>query len=335
MKGPVGIWEALRYHLDDALWHEVILLTVGYKAIIEKYDQAAAYLVRKIAAEPDEHDGHGDNVVLAGRCLADVGRGLVPDDCWEDVVEQLILIMQDLAPDGCPNEPPLVPIPTRYAAAETLDRLRWLPDDLDTFVEIPISNLQSPTSNLQSPIYIAKYPVTNAQFALFRDAGGYDERGRRWWSDEGWEWRKKGERRWSERGADQPEYWDHPRFGESRRGYPVVGVSWYEANAYCAWLTEQLYATRNTQHASRFTFHVWRDGKLETLDLEPGTLTVRLPAEAEWEAAAGGAEGERYPWGPKWHESRANTGEGGIGGTTPVGGIWGATSGSGWLLMKR
>jgi formylglycine-generating enzyme required for sulfatase activity len=109
----------------------------------------------------------------------------------------------------------------------------------------------------------------------------------------------------------QPEYWDNPRFGKSRRGYPVVGVSWYEANAYCAWLTEQL-------QVPGFTFQVWRDGKLETLNLEPETLTARLPTDEEWTAAADGEQGGRYPWGPEWHESHANTSEGGIDGTTPV-----------------
>jgi hypothetical protein len=151
MKGVDTTWQVLRPHLDDASWHEVILLTVGYKAIIEKYDEAAAYLVRQIAAEPSA-DGHGENVVLAGRCLADVGRGLVPADCWEETVEKLIPVMQDVAPDGLPNDPPLIPIPARYAAAETLDRLDWLPEDLNAFVEIPI-----PKS--QTPIYIGRYPA--------------------------------------------------------------------------------------------------------------------------------------------------------------------------------
>jgi formylglycine-generating enzyme required for sulfatase activity len=315
IQGVAGTWEVLRPHLGDALWHEVILLTVGYKAIMDSQDEAAAYLVRQIAGAPDEH---GENVVLAGRCLADVGHGLVPHDCWDEVVEKLIPVMQDLAPDGCLNAPPAVPIPTRYAAGEVLDRMGWLPGDLETWVEIQIPSAKSQTPRR---IYVGRYPVTNHQFARFIAAGGYEERGKHWWPDEGWAWQKQGERRWSERGTDQPEYWDDPRFGKSRRGYPVVGVSWYEANAYCAWLTEEF-------QVPGFKFQVWRDGGLETLNLEPETLTVRLPTEEEWVAMAGGVGArDRCPWDPPGgpvtedEESilaQANVGEARLGGTSPV-----------------
>ena len=53
-------------------------------------------------------------------------------------------------------------------------------------------------------------------------------------------------------------------------GQPVVGVSWFDAAAYCAWLSA------NTDRATAF----------------------RLPTEAEWEfAARGGLERRIYPWG--------------------------------------
>ena len=305
VKGVVGTWEVLRSHLGDALWHEVILLTVGYKAIIESQDNAAAYLVRQIAAAPD---GHGENVVLTGRCLADIGRDLVPADCWDEIVDELIPIMQDLAPGGQPNKPPLTPIPIRYAAAETLDRLEWLPDDLNTWVEVQIRN---PKSEIPNRVYVGRYPVANAQFALFIAAGGYEEQGKRWWSDEGWKWRKKGKRRWSERGTGQPDYWDDPRLGKTRRGSPVVGVSWYEASVYAAWLTELLRRHRAGEELER----AYRD---LIAGLPEPVAIVRLPTDEEWAAAAGGAQGDRYPWGQDWDEGRANTGEGGVRGTTPV-----------------
>jgi hypothetical protein len=284
VKGVAGTWGALRPHLDDALWHEVILLTVGYKAIIEAQDEAAAYLVRQMAAEPDEH---GENVVLAGRCLADVGRGLVPDDCWEETVEKLIPVMQDLAPGGRPHDPPHVPIPTRYAAAETLDRLGWLPPDLDAWVHVPGGQVylhHTQRTETVPDFWVARYSVTNAQYERFIQAGGYDNP--KYWPKEtgarGW---------WEGRGRRQPCWWDDPRFGRSRRGYPVVGVTWYEALAYNAWLTELLKRVRAGEDVP--------DAELVVDLVDAPVQEITLPSEAKWVRAAGGeGNDDRYPWNP-------------------------------------
>jgi formylglycine-generating enzyme required for sulfatase activity len=85
----------------------------------------------------------------------------------------------------------------------------------------------------------------------------------------------------------QPEFWDDPRY--SHRAQPVVGICWYEARAYCNWLAAQ------------------------------SGLAIRLPTEAQWEAAARGPAGRVYPWGNEFDSSRCNSFEAHLRATTPVG----------------
>jgi len=138
---------------------------------------------------------------------------------------------------------------------------------------------------------IARYPVTNQEFRRFVEDGGYSER--RYWTEAGW--RKKGAEGWAE-----PRYWNEKGYDDPLQ--PVVGVSWYEAVAYCRWLTERLRQVGAT-HASPL----------------PEGWEIRLPTEAEWEKAARGEYGRRYPWGDEWDPKRCNSAEGGPGRPTPVG----------------
>lgn len=71
---------------------------------------------------------------------------------------------------------------------------------------------------------IAKYPTTNAQFALFVEAGGYQQK--QWWTEAGW--RQKEQEQWQE-----PRYWWDKKWNSAEM--PVVGVSWYEVAAFCQW----------------------------------------------------------------------------------------------------
>jgi len=65
---------------------------------------------------------------------------------------------------------------------------------------------------------IARYPVTQGQFARFIEAGGYQER--RWWDAEGWAWLEG-------TGVSAPLYWRN-----GLPNHPVMGVCAYEAEAF-------------------------------------------------------------------------------------------------------
>jgi len=229
--------EMIAAHWEDDRWREVLLLAAGVLGVVDgNQSDASAYVTSLRQLEPNDPADTGRGAMLAGRALADIGLRNVNPATRRDVLRDLRVTMQDLHPDTeRPNEPSVVIPRLRYAAGEALDELGWLPDDLDAWVLCP------KCADGGRDLLATKYPITNTQFARFIQAGGYEN----WdyWGGKdspGWRWPVKGERRWLSAATDQPEYWNDPRFGKDRRGYPVVGVSWYEAAAYAVWLTEQL-----------------------------------------------------------------------------------------------
>jgi formylglycine-generating enzyme required for sulfatase activity len=164
------------------------------------------------------------------------------------------------------------------------------------FVEVPAGNFlmgssdadpdaeadEKPQHELHLPTYwIGKTPVTNKQFRPFVEGDGYSNPD--YWTKDGWQ----------EKNRVQPYYWRDKKWNGAE--YPVVGIAWYEAMAYVAWL------------------------RTRTGD------DCRLPTEAEWEKAARGTDGRIYPWGSVWEEGRCNYARGGLMGifaaqqTSPVG----------------
>ena len=136
---------------------------------------------------------------------------------------------------------------------------------------------------------IARYPVTVWQFRQFLEhPQGYASR--EWWTGNGWAWKQ-------EQGASKPSRWGVREWMLPNQ--PVVGVSWYEAAAFCAWLTRRLRER----------------GLLGIAEL------VRLPTEAEWEVAAklDSHEGVAYVWQPPHDELWQNVAESGLSLPAPVG----------------
>ncbi|MEK6258115.1 MAG: SUMF1/EgtB/PvdO family nonheme iron enzyme [Planctomycetota bacterium] len=132
--------------------------------------------------------------------------------------------------------------------------------------------LPDETIRFDQPFQLSKYPVTNGQFLRFVEAGGYDDP--RLWHPDGWKWRL-------EDNIAEPLRWRNSKWNGVTQ--PVVGVSWWEADAFCRW------------------------------------AHCRLPTEREWEAAARGLDGRAYPWEGEWSDGICNSIEAGLGMTTPVG----------------
>jgi formylglycine-generating enzyme required for sulfatase activity len=109
---------------------------------------------------------------------------------------------------------------------------------------------------------ISRVPITNAQYQIFVQATEHVP----------------------------PGGWNGKRAPRGKEIHPVVNVSWYDALAYCRWLSQ--------------------------VSRKP----ITLPSQAEWEKAARGADDARaYPWGDAFDAARCNVDESGFRNTTPVG----------------
>jgi formylglycine-generating enzyme required for sulfatase activity len=309
----------------QAHWHEALALMVGYQALAEgEFERPLGLVEALLERTPVE-------CMLAGELLNLIGRQRTAryDAEWTDRLwRQARKMLLSLATQGTP---PRAPASLRVRAASALGTLCFgdlealsagalpaLPDPRLPLAVIGPGALRSakwrellkrywcdiPAGafwygveqlrqvELPHAFRIGRYPVTNAEYARFVAAGGYHER--RWWSENGWKYIESDGLRWfkgQEERITRPRFWDDARFNNPTQ--PVVGVSWYEAAAYCAWLAAQL-------------------------GLPEGT--IRLPTSLEWERAARGMDQQPYPWGqdeptPEYANYHAT----GIGAPSPVG----------------
>ncbi|MEV1287712.1 ergothioneine biosynthesis protein EgtB [Micromonospora sp. NPDC049679] len=206
-----------------------------------------------------------DRVPLQGRALVADGFAFGMIVQHEQQHDETMLATHQLrtgAPvlDAAPPPPRRVPV-----GGEVL--VPAGPFTMGTSTEPWALDNERPAHQVDVPAYfIDAAPVTNAQYARFIAAGGYDDP--RWWSEAGWRHRMEAALTAPMHWRRDGDGWAYRRFGRVAPvipDEPVVHVCFHEARAYAAWA-----------------------GK-------------RLPSEAEWEKAARHdpptGRSRRYPWG--------------------------------------
>ena len=299
--GQAAILAQLEARLDDAWWREPILLLAGYKGA--KTARSARQFIQALAGAGATPDARFCAAELAGTaalewresgaaaraaCATRIVELLDDDEVLKaskpamraragDALSKLVDPRFDAQRLYLPADASLGFV---CIAADPAFRIGTRKTDRERVAKIIGSNVDddeindalTPTPEFQ----IARYPVTVAQFRAFAEATQF----------------KLGDP-------------DALRDPDSR---PVRYVSWHEAMAYCAWLSEMLARSPLFAHdaiAGLVRERGWR---------------VALPSEPEWEKAArGGLANAVFSWGDTPDPQRANYDEAGVGNTSAVG----------------
>ena len=267
--------------LENDWWEEAILLYIGLLSLEMK--KRSNNVVEAILKAKQEDEKIKRRLWLLGSKAL---RDFQPSKRDDKVVDLARNKLYDLIESNASIE-------ERFEAGEIVGALGDLRIKADKMVLVKEGKFMRGSSAVTHPddekpqreIYIddfmiGKYTVTNEEFKEFVDDGGYGKARKDMWSEEGGRWREENE-------ISEPEYWHERKWNGPN--FPVVGISWYEAEAYANWLSER-------------TGHQYR-----------------LSTEAEWEKAARGTKGFKYPWGKRVENTLSNSGESGLHRTSPVG----------------
>jgi formylglycine-generating enzyme required for sulfatase activity len=279
----------------DSWWREPGLLTIGYLNVTAQ--DAATGLVRRLARLDDERPSYAAaelaSAELASTAFLEWGGA---DALRADLAGRLAELLSD---PGLTGAAPLIRAWAGRALArlgdpragvgvkDGLPDIRWsapipagpfpMGNSKQTDPEAYDDEAPRHMEEIREPFRISIYPITNEQFDAFVQDGGYT--GKRW------------QRCWTAAGRE----WKGDRSGPNRAGgifdlpnHPVANITWYEAVAFCNWLSEKT------------------------------KQKVTLPTEAQWERAARSTDGRRYPWNGDITPEHANYG-GNVGTTTAVG----------------
>jgi formylglycine-generating enzyme required for sulfatase activity/predicted MPP superfamily phosphohydrolase len=269
----------IKDYLLDPWWQETILLYAGLKSMNSQDD--GNKLVRKILDSGEENQDQRHRIWLLG---ANALKDMVEFKREQKVVDLSREKMKAVINEAEEVKP-------RFQAGNLLGVFGDDRFDKYEMVEVPegpfiMGSNENEGHEVERPareiwldtFWIGKNLVTNGEFKEFVDDRGYETE--KFWTPEGLRLLKEGN-------ISEAKYWNHRDFNKAN--LPVVGVSWYEADAFCRWLSE-------------------KKGK-----------NYRLPTEAEWEKAARGTDGRTWPWGDEFESDFCNSIACGLHTPSPVG----------------
>jgi formylglycine-generating enzyme required for sulfatase activity/DNA-binding SARP family transcriptional activator/energy-coupling factor transporter ATP-binding protein EcfA2 len=282
--GDDGWWGAIRQRLDDPAWRDVLsfvparLLHLGRERVdlfFERFGESS----RKTSFETRTR-----RVALGGQILRDLrplgytSASHIP--AWHDAVTGV----RELFEEG--SDRPNIEIKFEAAVAYGREGDRRLEDLEAGWIWLPggTCTLGAQAADPSSPGFdrdaapweapvrevsleqfaIRKFPITVFEYEKFFRDGGYESLAAELWTSEGWSWK-------TTHAVNEPLDWEEQL---AIPNAPMTGVSWFEAMAFTAWLSEC---------ESSFG------------------LRCRLPSEAQWEFAAKRRvpEGQQFPWGDR------------------------------------
>ena len=319
--GARGAASRIQQLADEGdFWSEAVLL-----GIEEQVYNSGSYgrnqilnLASRLTQKPPKTEGESRRTLWAARMADVVGADIVSQDPGDvESGKDLLMRLKEQAVGLLSGALPAVERAEAGRTLATLGDPRGAVSTLEgmRFSFVPKGPFVMGDDRVQVDVpydyWMGVYPVTQAQFQYFVDARGYEQE--QWWSKAGWTYI-------TSEGRNEPKRYTNSIY--QLPNHPVVGVTWYEAQAFTQWLT-------NYGHKQE-----WFDKQVR----------IMLPNDPEWEKAARGGlhipvqptittlnglhasfdseekqnpnAGRKYPWGDTFNAQCCNSEDTGIGVTS-------------------
>lgn len=236
------------------------------------------------------------NPAMAARCIAEIGGKRPAESVVRSVQRRLLVIIEDQHAEVAQRDAADLalnnlgdPRPGVGLHRNGLPDIDWIhvPDVDPASKRREFFYGEANERRIEPDFWIGRYPITNLQFRVFLNAAdGFSDA--QWWEGLVKPQTEADSRGSLKAGASKLTetivYEQRSKYGN----HPREWVSWYDAIAFCRWLT-----AKSRKHQELLPRELDRSQNWE----------INLPTEWQWEKAARGHNGWKYPWGQRGYKS--------------------------------